>query len=141
MVDEDARELVADGLVDEGGGDRGVDSARERADDLLVADPVADEFDLLVDDGFVRPVGVEAGDAVEEVLEDLLPVLGVEDLGVPLDAGEAALGVFEGRDRGVRGRGEDREVRGRLGDGVPVGHPDLVGVGRLGEQPHPGRRR
>ena len=35
VVDEDARELVADRLVDEQRGDRGVDAARERAEDAL----------------------------------------------------------------------------------------------------------
>ena len=38
VVDEDAGELVADGAVDEGGGDGGVDAAGERADDAAVAD-------------------------------------------------------------------------------------------------------
>jgi hypothetical protein len=33
VVDEDARELVADGTMHEGGGDGGVDTAREGADD------------------------------------------------------------------------------------------------------------
>ena len=38
MVDEDAGELVADGAVDERGGDRRVDAPGQPADDLLVAD-------------------------------------------------------------------------------------------------------
>ncbi len=36
---------------------------------------------------------------MQEVLEDLLAVLGVQHLGVPLDAGQAATGVLEGRHR------------------------------------------
>ncbi len=134
VIDEDAGELVADGLVDERCGHGGVDSAGEAADDPTGADLLADEFDLFVDDGFVRPVGGEAGDVEQEVLEDLLPVLRVEDFGVPLHAGELLRRAFEGCDGGVRGGGEDVEAGGRLGDGVPVGHPDLVVARGLGQE-------
>ena len=54
-----------------------------------------------------------AGDVVEEVLEHLLAVLGVQHLGVPLDAGEPAVDVLERGDRGVLGRGEHGEALGR----------------------------
>ena len=47
VVDKDAGELVADRLVDQQGGDRGIDAARKRADDALVADLLADRFDRL----------------------------------------------------------------------------------------------
>ena len=49
-VDEHARELVADRLVHERGGDRGVDAAREPADHPLGADLRADLVDGLLDD-------------------------------------------------------------------------------------------
>ena len=42
VVDEDARELVADGTVHEGRGDRGVDAARQTAEHVVVADALAD---------------------------------------------------------------------------------------------------
>ena len=54
-VDEHARELVADRLVHERGGDRGVDAARQAADHLLVADLGADRLDRLLDDRRHRP--------------------------------------------------------------------------------------
>src|SRR5205085_1375429 len=50
VVDEHAGELVADRLVDEGRGDRGVHAAGQAADDLPVADPGADGGDLFLDD-------------------------------------------------------------------------------------------
>ena len=50
VVDEHARELIADRLVDQQRGDGRVDAAREPADDLAVADLGADRRDLLVDD-------------------------------------------------------------------------------------------
>ena len=55
VVDEDAGELVADGLVHEKRGDRGVDPARERAEDALGADGRANPLDLLLDDRRRRP--------------------------------------------------------------------------------------
>ena len=55
VVDEDARELVADGAVDEQRRDGRVDAARERADDLVVADLLADQLDLLLDELERRP--------------------------------------------------------------------------------------
>ena len=45
-------------------------------------------LDLLVDDVDHRPGRAAAGDVVQEVLEHLLAVLGVQHLGVPLHAGE-----------------------------------------------------
>ena len=88
VVDEDAGELVADRLVDEQRGDRRVDAAGERAEHALAADLRADPLDLLLDHGGGRPRGRHAGDAVEEVLQHLLAVRRVHDLGVELDAVE-----------------------------------------------------
>ena len=60
VVDEHAGELVADGLVHEGRGDGGVDTAGQAADHLGVADLLADLLDLVLDDGGGVPV-VAAG--------------------------------------------------------------------------------
>ena len=81
MVDEDARELVAHRLVDEQRGDRGVDAAGEPADDALTADLGPDALDLLLDHGGGRPRRRRARNLVEEVLQELLPVRRVDDLG------------------------------------------------------------
>ena len=99
VVDEDARELVADGLVHEQRRDRRVDAARERAEHALGADRGADARDLLLDHRSGRPGRRRAGDLVEEVLEDLLAVRRVHDLGMELDAVELALAILERRDR------------------------------------------
>ena len=85
VVDEDARELVADRLVDEQRGDGRVDAAREAADDALRADLRADPLDLLLDHGGRRPARRRARDLVEEVLQDLLALGRVHDLRVELD--------------------------------------------------------
>ena len=101
---------------------------------LAGADLLADAGDLLGDDVAAVPVGGDAGGAVQEVLEHVLAVLGVLDLGVPLHAVEAALVVGERGDRGRRGRGEHVEALRRLRDGVAVAHPHGL-LGRLaGEQ-------
>ena len=73
VVDEDARQLVADGLVHEERRDRGVDAARERAEHALAPDSRADPLDLLLDDGGGRPGRRDVRDLVEEVLQDVLP--------------------------------------------------------------------
>ena len=50
VVDEDAYELIADGLVDHRGRHRRVDAAREATDDFAVADRGAHCGDRLLDD-------------------------------------------------------------------------------------------
>ena len=49
MVDKDANELLADGLVEERRADRRVNAAGKREQDLLVADLLLDRLDLLLD--------------------------------------------------------------------------------------------
>ena len=56
VVDEDAGELVADGLVDQHRGDGGIDAAGEAADHPALADLRADARDRLVAEGLHRPV-------------------------------------------------------------------------------------
>ena len=115
VVDEHAGQPVADGALHDRGGDRGVDAAGQPADRAAVADLGADRLDLLLDDVDHRPGRPAAGDLEQEVLEHLLAVLGVQHLGVPLDAGQAAVDVLERRDRRGRGRGQQREAGRRRG--------------------------
>ncbi|MGY3680318.1 hypothetical protein ACVWXU_003941 [Streptomyces sp. TE33382] len=134
VVDVDTGQLGADGLLHEGRGDRGVHTAGQPADGALGADLLTDERDLLLDDIGRRPVGLDARAAVEEVLQDLLAVRGVQDLRVVLDAVELLLVVLEGGDRyDVGGRG-DGEALGRGGTGVAVRHPHRLLGGRALEE-------
>ena len=126
VVDEDARELVADRLVHEQRGDRRVDAARERAEDALRADLGADPLDLLLDHRRGRPGGRRAGDVVEEVLQDLHPARRVHDLRVELDAVELPLRRLERGDRRRRRAGDDPRALGRRDHGVAVRHPDRL---------------
>ena len=123
VVDEDAGELVADGLVHEQRRDGRVDAAGKRAQHALGADRRADARDLLLDHGSGRPRRRRAGDLVEEVLQDLLAVRRVRDLGMELHAVELACAVLERGDRrGGRGGGHLSADR-RRGDRVAVAHP------------------
>ena len=135
VVDEDADELVADRLVHERRGDRGVDAAGEAADHAAGADLLADARDLLGDDVAAVPVGRKARRLVQEVLDHALAVVGVLDLGVPLHAVQAPLVAAERGDRGRRRRGEHVEALGRLRDLVAVAHPHVL-RGRLAGEQH-----
>ena len=110
VVHEDADELVADGLVEQGGDDGGIDAAGEAADDLGVAHLLADALDGLADEVAHLPVAGAAADAVEEVLEHLRAAGRVGDFGVELDAEEFLVRVADGG----------------IGAGLRLGEPDEV---------------
>ena len=123
MIDEHAGELVAHRAVHDGGGDGRVDTAGQGADHPGAADLGAHRRDLLGEDALGCPVGSEIGDVVQEVLEDLLTVLGVQHLRVELHPSQPGGAVLVGGDRGVGGgRGDGESVR-RLHHGVTVAHP------------------
>jgi len=135
LVDEDAGEPLADGLVDEHGSDRRIDAARE-AEDRLVGQPhlFADATHLLFDDRSRSPVRRAVAGLVEEVLEDVDPARRVHDLGVELDGVEPALAVLNGGDgRAVGGR-EGAEPLGGGRDRVAVTHPTLLLAGEAVEE-------
>ena len=134
VVDEDAGELVADGLVDEQRRHGGVDAAGEAADHPLRADLRADPLDLLLDHGRRRPGRRRVGDPVEEVLQHVLAVGGVHDLGVELDAVEPPRRILEGRDGRRGGAAGHRRAGGRRDDRVPVAHPDRLLRRQPGEE-------
>ena len=142
VVDEHAREAVADGPLHEGRGHRRVDAAGEPAQHPLVAHPRARMAATCSSMTFVgRPGGLGAGDLVEEVLEHGLPVLGVEHLGVELHARHAPRRVLEGGDLGPGRAGRHLEARrGRRDTESPwLIHTDWP-VGQAVEQRRVGRR-
>ena len=59
VVDEDAGELLADGLVDQHRRDRGIDAARQAADHLAASDLGADLLDRLLLEGAHGPVALQ----------------------------------------------------------------------------------
>ena len=134
VVDEHAGELRADRLLHECRGDGGVDPARQRAEHVAVADLAADGVDGFGDHVLRGPVGVEAGDGEQEVLDDLLAPLRVEHLGVPLHAGELAVEVLERGHGRTRRAGQHLEALRGLGHAVAVAHPHVEGVRHRREQ-------
>ena len=90
VVHEHARQLVADRAVDEQRGDARVHAAGQRADHLAAADLGADRGDLLLDDVRRAPGARAAADVLEERRQHVLAVGRVDDLGVELDAVQAA---------------------------------------------------
>ena len=134
VIHEHADQAVADRAVDEQRGGGRVDPAGEPADRARVADLRLDRAHLLLDHRGRRPLLAAAGDVAEEPGEDLRAVRRMDDLWVELDAVEAALGVLEGGDRRLAARGEGREARRRLEDGVAVTHPALLLGGQSLEQ-------
>ncbi|MNK45244.1 hypothetical protein D3C87_639980 [compost metagenome] len=125
VVDEDAGELVADGLVDQRGGNRRVHAAGQAQDDFVGADLLADAGDGFGDVVGHVPVARAFADFVHEAGQHGLALNGVRDFGVELDGVEAAVFVGHAGD-GTRRRGRHQlEARGQLGDLVAVAHPDL----------------
>ena len=135
MIDEHARELVADCAVDEQRRDRRVDAAREAADHRAVADLGADALDLLGDDRLRAPRALTAADVLEEGGQDLLAVGGVDDLGVELDPVAVAVDVLERRHRRGGRRRQRAGALGRRVHGVAVRHPTALLRGGAGQQP------
>ena len=137
-VDEDAGQLIPDGLVHERRRDGRVDTAGEATHDASVADLVAHTGDGFVDDRRVRPRWSTAADVEQEGVQHLAAPFGVEHLGVELDAEQGPVAVLVGRHRGAGRRGgHDGPLRGGA-DRVAVAHPDGLVTGDVGEEQRPG---
>ncbi len=131
-VDEDAGELVADGLVDQHGGDRRIHAARQAADHPALADLGADLSDLGLAEGVHVPFRLDAGDG-DEVAQQHGAARRVRDLGMELHAVEAARLVADHRiGRAVRRR-QRLEARRDGGDLVAMAHPHRLVARRVAE--------
>ena len=91
VVDEDARQAIADGAMDEQRGDRRIHAATQSAHHAPVADLDADPLGRLLDKRRHRPVAGAAADAVGEIPEDVEPAIGVDDFGVEQKRVESAV--------------------------------------------------
>ena len=100
-----------------------------------LADLGADPLDLLLDDRGRAPRARAAADLLEERRQHVLAVGRVDDLGVELDAVEAALDVLQRGDRRLRRARQRAEAGRRLEDRVAVRHPAALLRRRAGEQP------
>ncbi len=125
VVDENARELVADGLVQQRRRHARIHPAAQAQDHLLRADLRADGLDRLVNVVAHRPVPAAAADAVDEVGQNLAPARRVDHFGVELQAEHACGAVLDGRVSGVLRDGHRLEARRQLRQLVAVRIPDL----------------
>ena len=128
VVDEDARQLVADRFVHEQRGDRRVDAARQRAENSLRADLGADPLDLLLDHRRGRPGRRHVGDPVEKFLRTSWPY------GVWTTSGWnwtpwAPLRVLERRHRRGGRPARDRGALRWRDNRVAVAHPHGLALG------------
>ena len=135
VVDVDAGQLVADGPMHQRRGDRGVDAAGERADDVAGPDALADLGHGRLDEVRGRPVLPHAGDPDHEVAQHVPPDRGVDHLGMELDAVEVARRIGQAGERRGVGLGDRPESGRRPQDGVAVAHPDRLHAVDPGEQP------
>ena len=134
VVDEDARQPIADRVVHEHRRDRRIDAAAQAADDAPVADLLADARHRLLDERRHRPVAAAAAFAEGEVAQDLEAALGVRHLGMEQQRVQPALDALHRRNRRVRAGGDDVKP-GRRGHEVAVAGPDAHLVGQSREQP------
>jgi hypothetical protein len=123
VVDEDAGELVADGLVNQDGRDGGIDAARQAADDAALADLGADAFDGLGAEGRHRPFGLAARDAVGEGLEKVSAMRRVHHLGVEHGAVVVPFVVADQREGRAFAGAQHAEAFGHARHAVAVAHP------------------
>jgi hypothetical protein len=101
VVDEDARELVADGAMQQAA--TTLESTPPESPQMTRLSPTCSRTaDGLLDDVEHRPHRRDAGDVVQEALDDLLAELGVRDLGVELRRVQLAPGPPSPRRRWSR---------------------------------------
>jgi signal transduction histidine kinase len=136
-VHEDAGQAVSDGPVDEEGGNRGVDTARQGGEYAPGAGPLTDARHLALDHIVRSPLREQAARFVEEPLHHVHSPWRVGDLGVELNGEKAALSILHGGHRNSLSPGRDPETRWRSHDGVGVAHPHCL-LGSQVDQEHAG---
>ena len=128
VVDEDAGELGADGLVDEHRRHGAVDAARQAADDALEADLSLDVVDRLVAERGHGPVAAAAADLDDEIAVEPRTVRRVHHLGVELQPVDLPVLVADGGEGGAFRGADHVETLGQRDHPVAVAHPHLVAL-------------
>ena len=112
-----------------------VDAAAQSADDVaLRADLGADAFDRFLDEVAGRPVAATAADPLDEVGQDIAPVLGMHDLGMELQAIDAARFVGDGGQGRVAAIGHGEKAVGQALHAVAMAHPHGQRRGQAGKE-------
>ena len=125
VVDEHAGKLVANGAVNECGGNRAVHAARKAENDFFAVGLLADHFDGFGDIVAHHPVGLAVADIRDKALEHEAALHGVRDFRMELHGVETAGFIGHAGDRAGRSRAHQLEAFGHDGDFVAVAHPNL----------------
>ena len=125
VVDEDAGELLADGLVQQRRRDAGIHATAQAENDLFPADLVADFGDGLLHVIAHVPAFAAAADLVDEVGDDFTAARRVDDLGMELQAEQFLRAILDGGERRVFGDGDGFEAARQFRKLVTVRVPDL----------------
>ena len=119
--------------MNEHGGDGGVDTAGEAADDVSGTDLLADRSYGGLDEVGGSPVAACAADIEDEVFDELRAERCVVDFGVELHGPDATVFVGDGGE-GVGGNGCSFEAGWQFEGFVTMAHPDLNGGGKTFEE-------
>ncbi len=125
IVDEDARQLIANRPMDQRRGHARIHTAAQPQDDAVRTHLTPDLLRRLLDVVPHRPVLPAATYAVHEVREDLPPLRRVHHFRVELDAEVPALRMFDGGVTGVLRRSHHHEILRKPGELVSMRVPDL----------------
>ena len=125
MVDEDAGEIAADGLVEQRGANRRVYTAREAEYHAVVAYLLAQLVDRCLHKRGRTPLLAAVADVNHEIPQQRLALRGVEHLGVELHGPEGVARAGVGGEAHIVGAGDDVAVLRNGGDGVAMAHPHL----------------
>ena len=128
VVDEDAGELFADGLVNQDSGDRRIDAAREPADHPTIADLRADFLHCFHLERPHGPVALAAGNLAHEVAQQRGAVRRVHHFKVELRGVEPPLLVRDHGDGCIRRGADHTETGGQPRHAVAVTHPNRISL-------------
>ena len=134
MIHEDTGELIAYGALEQSGSHGAVHTAGEGQQHAAIADLAAARGHGLLQIRGHGPLGAEAADVVEEVLQDLLAVLRMEHLGMELNAVKLLVCTAHGGMAAAGGMGDGPESGSQLLHLHAMAHPADGGLRHLREQ-------
>ena len=131
VVDEDAGQLLADRLMDQNGGDRRIDPARQPADHPVETHLLLDLEDHLGLEMRHRPVALAAADFQGEIAQEPRTIGRVDHLHVELGGIELPRLVGDGGKGRAFAGGDHLEAWRNGGDPIAVTHPNLVALAHI----------
>ena len=111
--------------MQQGRGYRRIDTAGKTQQYLLATNLLADLANSVVHNAGRGPQCLAVADILHEVLEDTLPLQGMGDLGMELDAIEATTGILHGGDWRALGGCQQLEALRQCNHLVTMAHPDI----------------